>query len=66
MSDTLSLGERITLVTRLLVEEHLLQQTREQMPRRDVDGNADPLVGGADRITVTEDCAARFAEGEVA
>ena len=63
---TLSLGERICLVARLAVEEHLLQSVAQMESGRRV------MVGGADLAnckpgSVMEDAppSARLAEGEV-
>ena len=68
---TLSLGERILLATRLAVEEHLRQSACEELP-----SERRMAIGGADWSTVTDDVlplarsamvgAARLAEGEAA
>jgi hypothetical protein len=71
---SLSLGERILLVARMAVEEHLAQTVRDQMQ-----SERQAFTGGAGWAQVTEDrspfargralCgtrAARFAEGEAA
>jgi hypothetical protein len=70
---TLSLGERILLATRLAVEEHLRQSVIEELQ-----GKQQNRIGGADSGAVMEDSlllargcalfgsAARLAEGEAA
>ncbi len=73
MEKTLNLGERILLVARLAVEEHLLQSATAQL-----NSQSQVTVGGADLDRVKDDslllargvakqfAAALFAEGEVA
>jgi hypothetical protein len=71
--NAMSLGERIMLVARLAVEEHLLQSVKEEMS-----GEGQVTVGGADQDWITDDLMplargraiyfgdARLAEGEAA
>ena len=71
--DAMSLSERIIMVARLAVEEHLLQSVVEEMS-----GEGQVTVGGADHDWVTDDSMplargraiyfgdARLAEGEAA
>ena len=68
---TLTLGERICLVARLAVEEHLLQSVTQMDSTRRI------MIGGAGFDLVTDDCVPpargraefsaglRLAEGEV-
>ena len=67
---TMTLGERILLATRLAVEEHLLQSVCENMQ-----SERQVTIGGADLDEVTDDSLpftrghaifARLAEGEAA
>ena len=48
---TLSLGERILLATRLAIEEHLLQDVRDQMQ-----SEWQGVIGGADDACPEWDC----------